>query len=143
MNCNLRKKEEAFSKEQLNLIKARNKAFGCENTIRAIDEIRTILMNISCTVSRIEGKIPEIDLAGLTKDKLIQTKDVKDITKAIEDLLSQNESMSFTELLDAIGTTSPTLSKYLEKMVQEGKIERIETDKKVLYRLRSSGGDSG
>lgn len=60
----------------------------------------------------------------------------KDAPESIKDALAKSDSLSFSQLLGATHVTAPTLSKYLSKMVEEGIVERIETDRTVLYRLR-------
>lgn len=58
------------------------------------------------------------------------------IPKHIESLLSKTESMTFTELLQATGTTRPTLSKHLQDMVRTGILEKVEQGKYSYYRLK-------
>jgi len=55
---------------------------------------------------------------------------------SILQLLSNVESMSYGELLRTLNTNKATLSRYLEKLVQDGSLERTEVGRNVLYKLK-------
>jgi hypothetical protein len=57
------------------------------------------------------------------------------IPKHILDLLFKTESMTFTELLEATGTTKPTLARYLNVLLRAGKIEKARIGKYAYYRI--------
>jgi DNA-binding transcriptional ArsR family regulator len=97
--------------------------------------IRPIIAEIDGKSKQILDAIDELVEANFTEDVPIVAKDVSDRIVA---LLTEQTEMSFTELLDTLAVPRTTLARHLNKLVQEGKIERIETDKKVLYRLRGS-----
>jgi DNA-binding transcriptional ArsR family regulator len=96
--------------------------------------IRPIIAEIDGKSKQILDAIGEL-IVSFAEDEPIEAKDVSDRIVA---LLTEKAEMSFTELLDTLAVPRTTLARHLNKLVQEGKIERIETDKKVLYRLRGS-----
>ena len=54
----------------------------------------------------------------------------------IVQLLSSVDSMSYGELLRSLRTNKATLSRYLDKLVQDGSVERTEVGRNVLYKLK-------
>jgi DNA-binding transcriptional ArsR family regulator len=56
--------------------------------------------------------------------------------ETIQKTLAETESMSYGELLQTLKTNKATLSRYLDRLVQDGKLERTEVGRNVLYRLK-------
>ncbi len=75
------------------------------------------------------------DLVQAITSSKVKQSETKDVAKEIEMLLSKR-SMTFTELFNELKISSATLTKYLNELVQQGKIERKELDKTVLYSLK-------
>jgi len=112
----------------------------CESIQRELEKIEIAPQSIVDPILRkIEVAVEEILLA-MEDSEQVEEEPLKtvDVSERIVALLSQKESMSFTELLDALGVAKTTLSRHLNKLLEENKIERIETDRKVLYRLKGS-----
>ena len=107
------------------------------------DRISSSQIAIDSIASKIEEATEEV-LSAIDGLALGETKvaDTPDVSERLVALLSQAESMSFTELLEASGVAKTTLSRHLSKLLEDGKIERIETDRKVLYRLVSRNADT-
>lgn len=130
---------EDFSKESLNLIGFSKFAeLNEEEHLRLLEElteIKAVLRQFKIEIlTRLDESPKGIrpPSEDFTKNELIEAKTVPDL---IKDILSKG-TKSFSELLEATQVTAPTLSKYLSKMVEQGTVERIETDRKVLYRLK-------
>jgi len=111
----------------------------CENIQRDIEEngIHPQTM-VGPIIQRIDSVTKELLLAieGADSDK--EEISVVDVSGRIVALLSEKELMSFTELLDALKVAKTTLSRHLTRLIDEGKVERIETDRTVLYKLKTS-----
>lgn len=84
-------------------------------------------------ISRINEAVNEIKLEKIEQGS---KQEAANVSEKIVSLLNETESMSFTELLDTLGVAKTTLARHLNKLVEDGKIERIETDRTVLYRLK-------
>jgi len=102
--------------------------------LKGLTEIRIALQQFESTLSRLEEISKDASVAAFTKESTDAK--VKAVPDLVKEALSKVEAMSFSELLEATQVTAPTLSKYLSKMVSEGLVERIETDRTVLYRLK-------
>ena len=88
-------------------------------------------------VSKMVELVKEIRAAieELSKVKSAQLKEPRDLTKEIEELLTEKE-FTFSQLLFALKTTAPTLSAHLDRMVAENRIERMEVGRNVVYRSK-------
>jgi DNA-binding transcriptional ArsR family regulator len=67
--------------------------------------------------------------------------DHRSLYEEIQNVLSKTESMSYGELLQRLKTNKATLSRYLDRLVQDGKLERTEVGRNVLYRLKPVKGE--
>ena len=128
---------EEFSKESLYLINFTKFMKSNENEhLRLLNE----LAEIKTTIQEFEGNIllrlDELREPYSTVENSSSKEIGKNVPDLIEEALSKSDSLSFSQLLEATQVTAPTLSKHLSKMVEEGIVERIETDRTVLYRLR-------
>lgn len=109
-----------------------------------------VLRKIEETRLPIEKVIDEVKKAvseELSKDKLNKPIIAQKLEKRIDevasslipkhilDLLFKTESMTFTELLEATGTTRPTLARYLDSLLKSGKIEKARIGKYTYYRI--------
>lgn len=105
-----------------------------------IQEIRKSKTAEKAIVEPILSRMAELakevkDVVESSKAKSTQLKEPRDLSKEIEELLGQNE-LSFTQILRTLNTTATTLTKHLEQLLAENRIERREVGVNVLYRLR-------
>jgi len=73
-----------------------------------------------------------------SKVKSAPLKESRDLSTEILQLLEGKE-LTFTQILRTLNTTATTLTKHLEQLLAESKIERREVGPNVLYRLKESG----
>jgi DNA-binding HxlR family transcriptional regulator len=106
-----------------------------------VHEIRASKTSENVIVERIAFKMTElakeikVAIDELSKVKSTQLKELRDLTKEIESLLTSNE-LTFSQLLAGLRTTAPTLSSHLDRMVADNRIERTEVGRNVVYRLK-------
>jgi len=136
-------KPESFSPEYSQVIE-----LHCEVRLRQdqylqlIEEIRKSKTSEKAIVEPILSKMTELArnvrdaVDQSSKLKVTQLKEVRDLTKEIEELLSAKGELSFTRILESLQTTAPTLSKYLDRLVAGSKLERREVGQNVLYKLK-------
>lgn len=131
-----REEPEQFSKEKLSLINfSKFMKLNREEHLKLSKE----LAEIKTTVEQFRRDILcwfEFDKGSLTTENELDVEKVKAVPDLIKEALTKVDSMSFSQLLEATQVTAPTLSKYLNKMVDEGLVERVKTDRTVLYRLK-------
>jgi len=102
--------------------------------LKELTEIRIALQQFNSALSKLKEISKSVPATAFTKEPTdVKVKAIPDL---IKEALSKVETMSFSELLEATQITAPTLSKHLSKMVADGLVERIETDRTVLYRLK-------
>lgn len=139
-------KAESFTHEYSQIIGVRCVVrLQQDQYLELIEEIRKSKTSQQAIVEPILSKMVELArdikqaVDQLSKVKPIQPKELRDFTKEIEELLSTKGELSFTQILEALQTTAPTLSKYLERLVADSKLERREVGQNVLYQLRRGG----
>jgi len=131
---------EELSKELLNPIDfSKFMKTNAEEHHRFLEELVDVKTALQLFKTDILFKLDDISKGTPPAEDF--TKELTDVkVRAVPDLikeaLSKVEAMSFSELLEATQVTAPTLSKHLSKMVADGLVERIETDRTVLYRLK-------
>jgi len=132
-------KYEEFSKESLFFINfSKFVKVNEEEHLKLLKELEEIKALVQQFRSDILFELDEISKGICLSDENFAKpteEEVKAVPDSIKEALSKG-TKSFSELLEETQVTAPTLSKYLGKMVDEGTVERIETDRKVLYRLK-------
>lgn len=139
-------------KESSNVVKIDNKQFG--KLLKGIylvkkdtsmipgmqgQLVKGIKEAISDELSKVKlpGKTSKVKLNPLTQrlHERIDQVATSFIPGSIHALLLKNNELTFTELLDATGTTKPTLSKHLDQMMERGEITKTKVGKFSYYRL--------
>jgi predicted transcriptional regulator len=136
--------EEAFSPSYGQVIEVHCTAKLQEDQYeRLIQEIRKNKTSEKAIVEPILSSMAELAeqvkaAVELTKAKSSQLKEPRDLSNEIMELLDEKE-LTFTQILRALNTTATTLTKYLEQLLAESRIERREVGPNVLYRLKRIG----
>lgn len=138
-----KERPEAFSPKYLQVV-----GIDCEVKLQQeqyellLGEIRSSKPSQKEIVEPILSKMTE--LAQLVKDALEQASKVKssqlkeprDLSKEIEALLAAKNELTFSNILDELHTTAPTLTSHLDRLVSQNKLERAEIGRNVVYRLK-------
>jgi len=111
--------------------------------LQLVEEIRKNKVSEKAIVEPILFKMAELardikQLVESSKPKSTQLKEPRDLSNEILALLEGKE-LTFTQILRALNTTATTLTKHLEQLLAESKIERREVGPNVLYRLKETG----
>lgn len=108
--------------------------------LQLVEEIRKNRVSEKAIVEPILSKMAELardikQVVESTKLKSAQLKEPRDLSNEIMELLEGKE-LTFTQILRALNTTATTLTKHLEQLLAESKIERRAVGPNVLYKLK-------
>jgi DNA-binding transcriptional ArsR family regulator len=124
---NARKEPEKFSEDTLVSLEHEKKRKQFETMMNEIKQVSQNLPEILRQLRKLESEFADFD-----KPK---PRERVDLSKEIESEL-RTGSRTFGELLQATGANKATLSRHLDELVQQGKSERNEVGRNVVYSLK-------
>lgn len=124
---NTRKRPEQLSEKTLVSLRRERERKQFETIVNEIKQVSQNQPEILKQLRKLESRLAEFD-----KPK---PRERVDLSKEIEIHLHRG-SKTFGELLQATDANKATLSRHLDELMQQGKLERNEVGKNVVYNLK-------